>query len=236
MKIQVCLIEDEPLAREILLGYIQKIPSLQLLGVCSNALEAFALLGEQKIDLLFLDINLPDMNGMQFIKTLKDAPAVIFTTAYPQYALESYEINAIDYLLKPISFERFEVSVNKFLQWQHPSQTPPELTEKPSLFVRSEGKWMKLTVTDILFIEALKDYVRISLSSGQRITLHSTMKNMEERLKNYPNFIRIHKSYIVNLPFIERVEPNSLSVGGQVLVMGATYKDELMKRIGKLSL
>lgn len=237
MNCKVCIVEDEPLAREILTNYIKKLPVLTLVQTCENALQAMKALNEYEVDLLLLDINLPDINGMQFIKQLKHAPEVIFTTAYPQYALESYSIQAIDYLLKPISFARFEQAIQKYLQL-HKSKlawVQPEEKESP-LFVRSGGKWIGVHLNDIVWVESLKDYVRICLQNEQRLTIHATLKSMEDKLSDYPNFSRIHKSYIVNLHFVEQIESNQLTLKGKDFAIGATYKDDLVKKLATFSL
>lgn len=221
---RVAIIDDEPLAREILESYLQKTPNVELVGSCKNAIEAFSLLSKQAVDLLLLDINLPEILGTEFLKTLKNPPLVIFTTAYSEYAIESYELNAVDYLLKPISFERFLLAINKAKEVLEPTKLP---TENPmnqqNLFVRSEGKWIKIDLTKLWLVEGLKDYLRLWIND-ERITIHNTMKNFEEQLAAFPNFIRIHKSFIVNLNFVEEVENNSLKIKDKILSIGNTYK------------
>lgn len=230
---KVLIVEDEPLARGILEGYVSQIPTLSLSASIGNALEAFGILATQQIDLILLDINLPDINGMKFIKSVKHAPAIIFTTAYPDFALESYELNAIDYLLKPISFERFQTAIDKFLN-KDLGSNPTENPSKNNLFVRSEGKWMNMEIPKIKYIEALKDYVKVHLED-ERLVIHSTMKNFEEQLKPYAAFVRVHKSFIVNLHWVQQIDGNQVYIDGQTLAIGATYKDELQSRLKKFN-
>ncbi|MCG9881024.1 MAG: LytTR family DNA-binding domain-containing protein [Bacteroidia bacterium] len=237
MVIKVCLVDDEPLAREIIESYIQKMPQLELVQTCENAVQAIKVLDENRVDLLFLDINLPDINGMSLVKQLRVAPAIIFTTAYPQYALESYDMQAVDYLLKPFSAERFEMAVQKYVRLRASEQVlvQPEEAERP-LFLRSEGKWVKVNLADIIWVEALKDYVKICLKNNQRLTMHGTMKNMEQKLSEQAQFCRVHKSYIINLKHIEQVESNLLRMEGKEFPIGATYKDDLLKKIAEFSI
>lgn len=227
---RVAIIDDEPLAREILESYLQKIPFVELVGCCKNAIEAFSILSKQPVDLLLLDINLPEILGTEFLRNLKNPPLVIFTTAYSEYAIESYELNAVDYLLKPISFERFLLAINKAKEIIEPTKIN---TENPlnqhNLFVRSEGKWIKIDLTKLWLVEGLKDYLRLWINE-ERITIHNTMKNFEEQLAAYSNFIRIHKSFIVNLHFIEEVENNSLKIYDKILSIGNTYKGNFITK------
>jgi DNA-binding LytR/AlgR family response regulator len=225
---RVAIIDDEPLAREILESFLQKTPSVELVGICKNAIEAFSILSKQTVDLLLLDINLPEILGTEFLRNLKNPPLVIFTTAYSEYAIESYELNAVDYLLKPISFERFSLAINKAKELLEPQKIN---TENPlnqqNLFVRSEGKWIKIDLTKLWLVEGLKDYLRLWINE-ERITIHNTMKNFEEQLAAFPNFIRIHKSFIVNLHFIEEVENNSIKINDKILSIGNTYKSNFI--------
>lgn len=236
---RVAIVEDEPLAQEILQSYLQRINTFELVATCKNALEAFALLNQQSIDLLLLDINMPHISGMDFIKSLKNPPLVIFTTAYSEYAIDSYELNAVDYLLKPISFDRFLKASNKAQEMFKPMQINiPLQSQLPAntnklLFVRSEGKWIKIDLSKLWFVEGLKDYVKLWMEDG-RITVHSTMKNFEEQLSAYSNFIRVHKSHIVNLVFVSEIENNSLKIKDQIIGIGNTYKEEVYKVLNDL--
>jgi DNA-binding LytR/AlgR family response regulator len=232
---RVAIIDDEPLAREILINYVQKIESIELIGVCKNALEAFALLGKQQVDLLLLDINLPEILGTEFLKILPNPPMVIFTTAYSEYAIESYELNAIDYLLKPFSFERFLQSINKAKEAIETIKNKANPKLENTIFVRSEGKWLKINLSKLWLIEGLKDYLRLWVDD-ERITIHKTMKNFEEELAAYNNFIRIHKSFIINIDYITMVENNTIKIKDQTVNIGDTYKNNFLTIFNKTKL
>ncbi len=234
-KLKLLIVDDEPLAQEILQTFVAKIDSLELVGVCKNAMEAFGAVNKESVDLMLLDINMPEMTGIDFLKSLKNPPMVIFTTAYTQFAIESYELNAIDYLLKPIPFDRFLKAIHKAQQLLIPSQAVSSVSEvkQPSdnlLFVRSEGKWVKINLAELWFVEGLKDYVRLWMNDG-RIAVHSTMKNFEQQLAGHSQFVRVHKSHIVNLNYITEVDGNSISIKGELIAIGSTYKDEVNKRL-----
>jgi DNA-binding LytR/AlgR family response regulator len=225
--ISVLIVDDEPIARTILEGFVAMLPQLKLVGSCANAMQALTVLNTQTVDLLLLDIDMPHINGFSFLDSLAAPPKVIFTTAYHQYAIESYEHNALDYLLKPIRFERFLKAVNKLT----PPPPSPQLNSADTiavqsglLFVKSEGKLMRIDLAEVQFIEGLKDYVSFQMRSG-RLLVHSTMKSLEDRLNRVPAFLRIHKSYIVNLHFVQEVDGNCMRVGAESLTIGATYRD-----------
>lgn len=234
---RVAIVDDEPLAGEILQNYLARLDNLELAGVCRNALEAFSLLSREQVDLLFLDINMPELNGIEFLKTLKTPPLVIFTTAYSEYAVTSYELNAVDYLLKPVSFDRFMKAVNKAFSFLHAKEAPvsaPQAYDR-SMFVRSDGRWVKIDLDKLWFAEGLKDYIRLWMNDG-RITIHGTMKNFEEQLKPFSNFIRVHKSYLVNLDFVEEVDSGSIKVKTETLAIGHTYKEALTEVLNRRKL
>lgn len=250
--IQVIIVDDEPLAIEVLETYIAKIPNLKLVAKCSHALEAFEAIHAHKVDLMFLDIQMPQITGIDFLKTLSNPPKVIFTTAYSNYAVEGYELNAVDYLLKPISFERFLKAAQKaILQIQPPNQNanananlgtnlPPmqaeEVEETPVdkpdyIFVKADKKLIKLRFEQILFIEGLKDYVMIYTPTGRIITLQ-TMKSLEEKLPA-EYFMRVHRSFIVGSRHIDVLEGNTLIVDKKEIPVGKNYKDDLLLAINK---
>lgn len=237
---RVAIVDDEPLAGEILQTYLLKIPGAELAGTCSNALEAFALISKEHIDVLLLDINMPGISGVELLKTLRNPPLVIFTTAYSEYAVESYELNAVDYLLKPVPFARFARAINKAAELLQPSQKPVIAPASAAagdrlMFVRSEGKWIKIDLAKVWFVEGLKDYVRLWSDDG-RITVHSTMKNFEEQLSSYQNFVRVHKSHIINLEYITEVEGNSITIKDQLIAIGSTYRDDVHRVLNSYKL
>ena len=198
--IRAIIVDDEPLAQEIIETYIQKMANIELVAKCDSALMANQILQSEAIDLMFLDIQIPQLTGIEFLKTLADPPCVIFTTAHPDYAVQGFELNADDYLLKPISFERFLKAVNKVSQkLTSRKQTEQENgnleAEDDFMFVKADKKLVKVNFDDVLYVEGLKDYVIIRLESGRVITLQ-TMKSLEDKLPAN-KFIRIHRSYIV---------------------------------------
>lgn len=239
--INVIIVDDEPLAQDVLETYIEKLPELNLVEKCGNALEANEALKNHKIDLMFLDIQMPQLTGIDFLKTLSHPPLVIFTTAYPNYAIEGFELNALDYLLKPISLERFMKAVNKAmeqleLQGRGGSGAAGEDEEEPDfIFVKADKKLVKINYADIIYIEGLKDYVIIRMDNSRVITLQ-TMKSLEEKLPQNI-FKRIHRSYIVNVDKIEAVVGNMVEVveknQAKHLPIGKNYRDELLEIINK---
>jgi len=231
--IRCIAIDDEPLALDIIENYISKLPELQLEGRYTNPLEALEVLNKNTIDLLFLDIQMSELSGIQLLKALPNPPIVIFTTAYQKYALEGYELNVADYLLKPIPFERFLKAVNKVkdllsLQKNTTEQNPL----KDFIFVKSDYQMVKINLDDIIYIEGLKDYVKI-FAGTKPIFAHQNMKSIESKLTN--DFLRIHKSYIISLKKIEAVQKNMVKIAGIELPVGEIYKEQLFKIINENS-
>lgn len=231
--IKVLIVDDEPLAQDILETYILKTPELELIGKCKNALEAFGMLNKQQVDLVLLDINMPEISGIDFLKTLKNPPHVIFTTAYSEFAVESYELNAIDYLVKPIAFERFLKGINKardIIQGQTSNTNISVSTNAGNniLFVKSEGKLIKIDLSKLWFVEGLKNYLCLWADSG-KVIVHSTMKNIEDTLAGMSNFIRVNKSYIINIAYVSEVDGNVIRIKDQIVTIGNTYRDEVHK-------
>ncbi|PZF72432.1 LytR/AlgR family response regulator transcription factor [Taibaiella soli] len=232
-----CLIvDDEPLAQDVIEHYISGTEGLELVGKCTNAVQAFAMLNKEQIDLMFLDIQMPELSGLDFIRTLRQLPMIILTTAYSEYAVQGFELDVVDYLLKPISLERFLKAVSKARALKQPVQSQvviQEFVSKPqhdSIFIRSDGKYIQLNPQDILFIEGLKNYLIIHTAQKKIIT-HSTMKSMEEDLSAFPFFIRVHKSYLINRKFITEIEGNMVKLDKQEVPVGGIYKDELMRSL-----
>ncbi|MEP7269636.1 MAG: LytTR family DNA-binding domain-containing protein [Saprospiraceae bacterium] len=230
------IVDDEPLALEVLEEFIKKIPDLTLIKKCQNAIEAGEVLRKQDVDLVFLDIQMPQLTGIEFVKSLTKPPKIIFTTAYSQYALEGFDLNAVDYLLKPISFDRFLKAVNKAMakSGSNTSLESDEIESGPDfIFVKADKKLIRLRYNEIQYVEGLKDYVIIKTDTGRVITLQ-TMKSLEEKLPS-PPFMRIHRSYIINLDKILAVVGNMVEVieKGQpkLLPVGKNYRDELEKVI-----
>jgi len=229
MKINCIVIDDEHLARTLLDDYIGKLPSLKLIANCSSALQALEILQNKPVDLIFLDIQMPDLSGIVFLKSLKYKPVVIFTTAYPEYALDGYALDVIDYLLKPISFERFMQSVNKAAEQIKLIKGISTNKEKKYITLKSEHRIHKVKYNNILFIEGMKEYVVFHLKEGKRIITLERMKNLEEHLPD--NFLRIHRSYIINKNDIRSLYGNSVEIGNHKIDIGKTYKEKVISQL-----
>jgi len=233
--IKTLIVDDEPLAVEILETYVNQIPQLELIGTCYNALDANQILNQQTIDLLLVDVQMPQMNGIELIKSLLHPPKFIFTTAYPEFAVEGFELNAVDYLLKPIDFNRFLKAINKIPQFNNLEEKPDSRSydKQDFIFVKSDKKLIKLNYDDILYFEGLKDYVIIYTDQTRIITLQ-TMKSLEEKLPDH-SFIRVHRSYIVNIHKIDAIHSNDVDiiVKGQVkeIPIGSNYSDNVNRMI-----
>ena len=233
--IKVLAIDDEPLALQQLVTYIRKVPFLELAGECQSALEARAILDNESIDAIFCDINMPDLNGMDFVKSLAVPPLVVFTTAYSEYAVEGFKVNAVDYLLKPFGLQDFTRAANRLrerLSAPAASADTPADQPKPAsddaddtLFIKTDYKVVKIAISDIRYVEAMSEYLKIYLDRQPKpiITLLS-MKKMEERLPDY--FMRIHRSYIINLKQIQEVNKNRVIMDSETyLPIGDNYKE-----------
>lgn len=234
-QLRVVIADDEPIARDILTGFIEKVPGLVLAGSCKNAVEVFELLAKTETDLLLLDINMPEISGVELLKTLRNPPMVIFTTAYSEYAVESYELHAIDYLLKPIPFDRFTRAINKAFDKAAQKEKPQSAPADTTVFVKSDGKLVKIDLTEVLYVEGMKDYLKIWLKDSH-IIIHNTLKNMEDLLDKYSDFLRVNRSYIVNLSKVNAIEGNMLHLDGHTLVIGNTYKEKVMSVFDKYRL
>ena len=237
-KIQCLIIDDEPPAQVVLQKYIAEVSPLELAGTCNSAVEAISFLQNQPVDLLFLDIQMPGMLGTNFIRTLNNPPKVIFTTAYRKFAVEGFELNAVDYLLKPISFDRFIMGVNKILQLNlRPVHAGLPVTETnsdnnhPFLYLRSERKMVKILFGDILYVESLKDYLKIVTINKTVITRHS-ISSLEEMLPK-KTFLRIHRSYIVALDKIDSFNGETIDIAKNELPIGRLFKHDVSKQLGK---
>jgi DNA-binding LytR/AlgR family response regulator len=220
------------LAQEVIERYLRNINELELVGKCSNALEAFEVLHNEHIDLMFLDISMPVISGIDFLRSLRLAPAVIITTAYPDFALQGYELDVIDYLVKPISLERFMRAVNKVIE--RIKKPTPVIAESKQIkadymFVKCDQKLIKIRFNDIDYIEGMKDYVKIFTNDKMIVTLH-TMKFFENNLPSHI-FIRIHKSYIVNVDAIKTISGNELEINQTKIPIGNSFKDNVLKHI-----
>jgi DNA-binding LytR/AlgR family response regulator len=225
--IKTLIVDDEPLALDIIESYIEKIPDLELVARCDNAIDANEILQKEHVDLLILDIQMPQMTGIELVKSLRKAPKVIFTTAYSEYAVEGFELDAVDYLLKPVAFDRFMKAVNKV---KDSSDKAHVAADDDYFFVKADKKLIKIHFNEILYIEGLKDYVIIKKEAGRVIALQ-TMKSLEAKLPSNI-FMRVHRSYIVNIAKIKAVVGNSLELmeNGKTkdIPIGKNYKDDLI--------
>ena len=241
MKIKCLIVDDEQYARKLLEGYVNKIPDLDLAGLCKNSMEAMQQLNQQRIDLIFLDIQMPDLTGIDFLKTLTNKPLVIFTTAYQEYALDGYELDVIDYMLKPISFERFLKGVNKAIeQLRIKSQVPVPVIKTTegghepggSINVKADSKIYRLKYSNILFIEGLKEYVTFYTPQRKYIVLES-LKRLEQTLPGR-QFLRVHKSYIINTTKVESLYGNMIEIGEHQLPIGKSYAEQVKSSLFKI--
>ena len=233
-----CLaVDDEPLALELLVDNISKVPFLQLVAACDNAMEAKKIMQQESIDLIFLDIQMPGLTGLQFIQTMTVKPMIILITAYEKFALEGFNLDVTDYLVKPVSLDRFVKACNKAQQLFELKSQQKSLSPADSpgyFFVNVEYSMVKITIADIVYIEGLKDYIRINLKSSQRpVVTRMPMKTIEEQLPS-TDFIRIHKSYIVSIAFITSARKSSVFINTLELPVSDTYRDAVTSLTGKL--
>ena len=234
-KITCLLVDDEPPALEVLKSYIASVSSLELTGTCNDAVQALNLLQEQHIDLLFLDIQMPHLLGTDLIRTLKNPPKVIFTTAYSKFAIEGFELDAVDYLLKPISFERFLKAVNKVMETsvkliERNDHSEKQINPLDSFInLRADRKNMKIMLNDILYIESLKDYIKV-VTKTKNIVTKQSISSLEEALPK-SNFIRIHRSFIVAINKIESFTNDTIEINRQELPISRMYRHEVEKAL-----
>lgn len=229
-QLQTLIVDDEKPAVDLLAAYVAKVPELTLACTAHSALAAHSILNEKHIDLLFLDIQMPDLTGLELLKMLRNPPATILTTAYSEFALEGYELDVADYLLKPIEFERFYRAVAKVFQKQLPQTTASSsLASDDYFFVKTDHQIVKVNFRDILFIESLREYVRIHTPS-ERIVARLALQRLEELLPP-ERFIRIHRTYIVNIDFVQKIEGNLLYIGKERLPVSKGKREEFLKFI-----
>ncbi|MBO3098757.1 LytR/AlgR family response regulator transcription factor [Gelidibacter pelagius] len=231
MKIKCLIIDDEPLAVNVIKNYLQKIEDIELSNTFNNAIDGLNYLKHHKVDVIFLDINMPVLDGMNFIKSLKEPPLIIITSAYTEYAIETYELDVLDYLVKPIEFPRFMNALNKVYRRMNINQPASETGKsRPYLFIKIDKKKMKKVFLDeILVVESLKDYLKINTTNG-RFMIHSTLSDFTNLLPS-TDFIRIHRSYTISINKIDAVEGNSIEIDGMRYVIGRSYIDEVKDKI-----
>jgi two-component system, LytTR family, response regulator len=234
MNLNCIAVDDEPLALKLLADNIRQVPFLNLIVECSNAFEAMKALKERNVDLIFIDIQMPGLSGLQFIGTLANKPLVIFITAYKQFALESYDLAVVDYLVKPVSLERFIKACNRAkdlheLRMMRPKSTVPVSQEY--FFVNADYSQIKVRFDDIIWVEGLRDYIKIYLKNNNKpLVIRSSLKSIEEQLPDWM-FLRIHKSYLISMESIIAIRKNSIFIKGKELPIGETYRDGVEKLI-----
>lgn len=234
MKFNCIIIDDEPLARKGLREYIGDVEFLHLTGEFDNPLRATDVLMNGRVDLIFLDIQMPKITGMEFLKSLANPPLVIFTTAYPQYAVDGFELNAVDYLLKPFSFERFWKAVVKARTLYDSGKAPslqPIIVEDDHFFIKTDNKLVKVNYSDILYVEALQNYIAVHTINKKYIT-YLTFKSVEESLPQNI-FLKVHKSYLVSLSKIESIEANEIIIASHHIPISRNMKEDVMDKILK---
>jgi len=228
------IVDDEPVAREILEVHLEKIKTINVVASCKSAIEAFQIINNQPVDLIFLDINMPDISGLSFAKSMSKDYKVIFTTAYREYAVDGFDLRAVDYLLKPISFERLLQGVNKFFEESsavvHRPSEEIHKEKDDSIFVRSDRKMVKVNFKDIVFIESLSDYIKIHLEGGKVLVTRDTLSNIEAILP-VGDFLRIHRSFIVSIPKIETFTSDTIGIGKHEIPISRSYRDAVLEKL-----
>ncbi len=227
--INCVIIDDEPLAREGLASYVREVDFLNLSGVCENPLELLPLIDRQAADLIFLDIQMPKMNGIEFLKILQKPPMVIITTAYPSYALEGFQLNVLDYLLKPITFERFFKAATKARDYYKLLTGDPAKQDEDYFFIKCGSKYEKVFFEDILYVEGMQNYVTIYSTRGKYVTMLS-LKSLEEKLADAA-FIRVHKSFIASINKIDGIEGNELFIQNSRIPISRNYREQVIERV-----
>jgi len=234
MTIDCLIVDDEPLSLDLLEGYVEKTPFLNLAARCSSAIEAMAVMNQKKIDLVFLDIHMPDLNGLEFSRLIKDETRIIFITAYEEYALSGYKVEALDYLVKPVSYQEFLSAANKAKKYFDLVNTKtPENKAGDSIFIKSEYRIIQIRLDDIIYIEGEKDYVKIYLSAQPKpIMSLMSMKSLEDQLPS-SGFMRVHRSYIVNLNKIKTIERDRIIFGDVYIPISDKYKNDFQEFLAK---
>ncbi len=229
--INCLIVDDEPIARQGILEHIEQVEFLNAAAICKNAIEASSALENQKIDLVFLDIQMPKISGIDFLKNLQDPPSVIFTTAFPEYAIEGYELNILDYLLKPISFERFFKAVIKAQAYLNSKSKHGAPAAEPYFFIKSNLKIEKIFIDDILYVEALSNYIILHTKNKKHV-VYMSFKGIESQLPGHL-FLKIHKSFIVAVSAIQTIDNNELILADHILPISKSYRQSLMDRVEK---
>jgi two-component system LytT family response regulator len=228
MNIRCIAIDDEPMALEKLKSYIQKIPYMELVAACDSPADAIQIMSDTAVDAVFVDINMPDMNGLDFVKVLPEMPLVVFTTAYSEYAVESYRVRAVDYLLKPYTFEEFQRAAEYVQQqWLAKQKAPVAPADSDNVFLKVDYRYIRVSLKDIVFIEGMNEYLKIHLVSGDPYLVHTSFKQINNHLPE--NFLQVHRSYVVNVNHICEVERSVILLkGGKRISVSDSNKDMFM--------
>lgn len=235
MKTKCLIVDDEPLARELIRGHVEKLENFEIVAECSDAMKALNVLREKQVDLIFMDIQMPQITGIEFLKTLKHPPKVIITTAYREFALDGFELDVVDYLIKPITFERFLKSVNKYYQVSQedvhviPGNSAEKTMDESFIYVKENKKVVKVYLSEIKYIEGLSEYVQV-YTDKRKIITKTSMAQMEEKLPG-ESFLRIHKSFIVSLSKIEAFTANTIEIQGKELPIGRSFKNGVLSAL-----
>ncbi len=235
-KITCIIVDDEPLARDIIENYVSRIDNLELLASCGDALEAFNIISKQHIDLVFLDIQMPEVTGIDFLKELNPAPKVIFTTAYSDYAVDAFNLEAIDYLLKPIAFSRFLKSVNKTFKQLTPIDTLASNHDHETsyldafIYLKVEKKMQKVFLKDIQYIESLRNYIKIK-TRDREVTALKSISSIQDILP-IKKFLRVHRSFIIGIDYVDAFSPSEIDIKGAKIPVGRNYKDAVKEVLG----
>ncbi|HEV7330300.1 MAG TPA: LytTR family DNA-binding domain-containing protein [Flavisolibacter sp.] len=228
-KIQCIVVDDEPLARSLVTMYVARLTGWEVVAECRSVAEAYEALYQNSVDVIFLDINMPDKTGVDFLSTLKDPPLVVFTTAYAEYAAKAFDLKAADYLVKPITESRFREAVEKVERLIQNNFTPAQAQQTEHVFLKQDSKLVKVAFGDVLYVEALKDFSKLFLKD-RTMLISAHLKIMEDLLPA-DRFLRVHRSYIISLDKINAVQGNVVEIGKQEIPVGTTYKEELLKRL-----
>lgn len=228
------IVDDEPVAREVLENLLGKLDNIIVVASSKNVVEAFQAINTQHVDLVFLDINMPEISGLSFAKSVSGDIKIIFTTAYREYAVDGFDLKAVDYLLKPISFERLLQAINKYFEESRNNTTPIsgeiDIENENSIFVRSDRKMVKVSFDDILYIESLSDYIKIHLYDQKVLITRETLSNVEARLP-HKDFMRTHRSYLVALEKIDSYTSETIGIGKHEVPISRSYRDSVMEKL-----
>lgn len=233
-RINCIIVDDEPVAREILENHLQRIEQVRLLASCKNAVEAFQAISSHPVDLVFLDIQMPEISGLSFARSVNRNLKIIFTTAYREYAVEGFDLRAVDYLLKPISFERLMQGIDKYLAENNVTKGEPSVEKhdphEDSMFVRSDRKMVRVSFGEVLFLESLGDYIKIHLDNGRTLVTRDSISNISAALPQ-EKFIRVHRSYMVNRHHIDAYTSDTIGIGKHEVPISRSYREEVMKKL-----